>query len=188
MSGKVTWLAWVQLVEEDEAWVRAQPRTLEREHVLAILADIRTDRTYYYRQPVCGSRVAVPTPSEPPAGSARGVPGAGAASERRAGPAKACCKQGAKLAEDWVERYKCPVHGWQDNPREAAGGAESEAEVDGAPPTASPIVAVGVPEGKPAGCACRVPGPGNGDSKCHAPMRWVCRCDCHARTPSGEGR
>jgi len=25
-----------------------------------------------------------------------------------------CCKDGAKLAEDWVTRYKCPKHGWQD--------------------------------------------------------------------------
>lgn len=30
--------------------------------------------------------------------------------------AQVCCEQGAKLAEDWVARYKCPVHGWQDNP------------------------------------------------------------------------
>jgi hypothetical protein len=25
-----------------------------------------------------------------------------------------CCDEGAKLTGSWVERYKCPVHGWQD--------------------------------------------------------------------------
>ena len=29
-------------------------------------------------------------------------------------------------------------------------------------------------------CACRRPGPGNGDSKCRAPFRAVCQCECHA--------
>lgn len=51
MAGKITWLAWVKLIEENETWARAQPRTLEREHVLAILADVRTNRAYYDAQP-----------------------------------------------------------------------------------------------------------------------------------------
>lgn len=44
-------LAWVKLIEENEEWARRQPRTLEREHVLSILADIRTNRAYYDAQP-----------------------------------------------------------------------------------------------------------------------------------------
>lgn len=28
-------------------------------------------------------------------------------------------------------------------------------------------------------CACRVPGPGNGNSRCLAPLRAVCQCTCH---------
>lgn len=30
------------------------------------------------------------------------------------------------------------------------------------------------------GCECRVPGPGNGNSKCMAPLRAVCQCACHS--------
>jgi hypothetical protein len=30
---------------------------------------------------------------------------------------------------------------------------------------------------------CRVPGPGNGNSKCCAPMRMVCYCPCHRPAP-----
>lgn len=28
-------------------------------------------------------------------------------------------------------------------------------------------------------CDCRVPGVGNGNSKCMAPLRAVCQCPCH---------
>lgn len=63
MSGKVTWLAWVKLIEENEVWARTQPRTLEREHVLAILADIRTNRAYYDAQPE--RRAASPALQQP---------------------------------------------------------------------------------------------------------------------------
>lgn len=28
-----------------------------------------------------------------------------------------CCNRGAKLAEGWVARYKCPDHGWQEGRR-----------------------------------------------------------------------
>lgn len=34
-------------------------------------------------------------------------------------------------------------------------------------------------------CECRVPGPGNGNSKCMAPMRAVCQCTCH-KPPADE--
>lgn len=51
MAGKITWLAWVKLIEENETWAQVQPRTLERDHVLAILADVRTNRAYYDAQP-----------------------------------------------------------------------------------------------------------------------------------------
>jgi hypothetical protein len=40
--------------------------------------------------------------------------------EAATGPGSgACCKKGARLAEDWVARYKCPEHGWQDGPGHA---------------------------------------------------------------------
>lgn len=31
-------------------------------------------------------------------------------------------------------------------------------------------------------CDCRVPGPGNGNSRCKAPLRAVCQCACHTET------
>jgi hypothetical protein len=32
---------------------------------------------------------------------------------RAAREPKPCCEKGARLAEGWVARYKCPDHGWQ---------------------------------------------------------------------------
>lgn len=30
-------------------------------------------------------------------------------------------------------------------------------------------------------CDCRVPGVGNGNSRCMAPLRAVCQCPCHTK-------
>jgi hypothetical protein len=45
MSGKITRLAFQQLIAEDIAWLEAQPRTLEREHIIGI---VRESERYYY--------------------------------------------------------------------------------------------------------------------------------------------
>lgn len=37
MAGKVTWSAWQKLLMEDLDWLRALPKTLERDHVVQIL-------------------------------------------------------------------------------------------------------------------------------------------------------
>jgi hypothetical protein len=47
MSGKITRLAFQQLIAEDIAWLEAQPRTLEREHVIEC---VREAERYYYDQ------------------------------------------------------------------------------------------------------------------------------------------
>jgi hypothetical protein len=45
MSGKVTRGAFQQLIAEDIAWLEAQPRTLEREHIIGIVC---VSERYYY--------------------------------------------------------------------------------------------------------------------------------------------
>lgn len=45
MSGKLTRAAFQQLIAEDIAWLEAQPRTLEREHVIQA---VREAERYYY--------------------------------------------------------------------------------------------------------------------------------------------
>lgn len=45
MSGKITRLAYQQLIAENIAWLEAQPRTLEREHIIGI---VRESERYYY--------------------------------------------------------------------------------------------------------------------------------------------
>lgn len=45
MSGKVTRAAFQQLIAENVAWLEAQPRTLEREHIIEI---VRESERYYY--------------------------------------------------------------------------------------------------------------------------------------------
>lgn len=46
------------------------------------------------------------------------------------------------------------------------------------------------PKASDEACGCRVPGPGNGNSKCLAPPRAVCQCVCYRAqpTPSTETR
>lgn len=45
MSGKITRIAFRQLITEDIVWLEAQPRTLEREHIIVI---VRESERYYY--------------------------------------------------------------------------------------------------------------------------------------------
>ena len=45
MSGKVTRLAFQQLIAEDIAWLEKQPRTLEREHIIMC---VRESERYCY--------------------------------------------------------------------------------------------------------------------------------------------
>ena len=45
MSTKLTRSAFRELIEQDIAWLLAQPRTLERDHIEHILKD--TERAYY---------------------------------------------------------------------------------------------------------------------------------------------
>lgn len=45
MSGKLTRLAFQQLIAGDVAWLEAQPRTLEREHIIMC---VREAERYYY--------------------------------------------------------------------------------------------------------------------------------------------
>jgi hypothetical protein len=45
MSSKLTRAAFQQLIAEDIAWLEAQPRTLEREHVIMC---VRESERYYY--------------------------------------------------------------------------------------------------------------------------------------------
>lgn len=45
MSSKLTRAAYRQLIGEDIAWLEAQPRTLERDHIIAI---VRESERYYY--------------------------------------------------------------------------------------------------------------------------------------------
>ena len=37
MAGKLTWDAWCKLITENEAWLKQQPRTLERDHTIGIM-------------------------------------------------------------------------------------------------------------------------------------------------------
>lgn len=37
MASKLNWDAWARLLEEDVAWLREQPRTLERDHAVQVL-------------------------------------------------------------------------------------------------------------------------------------------------------
>lgn len=45
MSGKLTRIAYRQLIAEDIVWLEVQPRTLERDHIIAI---VRESERYYY--------------------------------------------------------------------------------------------------------------------------------------------
>ncbi len=45
MAHKLTRDAYVQLIEEDIAWIMKIPRTLEREHIILVLRD-SIDRHY----------------------------------------------------------------------------------------------------------------------------------------------
>ncbi len=45
MSGKVTRAAFQQLIAEDIVWLEAQPRTLERDHIIMC---VREAERYYY--------------------------------------------------------------------------------------------------------------------------------------------
>jgi len=45
MSSKLTRSAFKELITQDIAWLEAQPRTLEREHVIQI---VRESERYYY--------------------------------------------------------------------------------------------------------------------------------------------
>lgn len=49
MTGKLTRGAYERLVAEDLAWLDAQPRTLERDHVVAI---VRASVDLFYPGPV----------------------------------------------------------------------------------------------------------------------------------------
>ncbi len=56
MSMKLNWLAWVQLLKGDLDWLRAQPRTLERDHVIQIIerlskGELPGARAFYDAQP-----------------------------------------------------------------------------------------------------------------------------------------
>lgn len=45
MSGKLTRIAYRQLIAEDIGWLEALPRTLERDHIISI---VRESERYYY--------------------------------------------------------------------------------------------------------------------------------------------
>lgn len=52
MAMKVNWPAWQKMLMEDLDWLRTQPRTLERDHVIAVLehlgnGDEAASRAYY---------------------------------------------------------------------------------------------------------------------------------------------
>jgi hypothetical protein len=56
VSGKVTWWAWEKLLTEDAAWLRTLPRTLERDHVIAIIEQLAKHQgtgsyAFYLAQP-----------------------------------------------------------------------------------------------------------------------------------------
>jgi hypothetical protein len=45
MSGKLTRIAYRQLIAEDIQWLESHPRTLERDHIISI---VRESERYYY--------------------------------------------------------------------------------------------------------------------------------------------
>jgi len=56
MAHKVNWPTWVNLLREDAEWVEAQDRTLERDHVSALLRQLMDEnepgsRAFYDAQP-----------------------------------------------------------------------------------------------------------------------------------------
>ena len=55
---KVGWDAWVKLLDENLEWLKKQPRTLEREHVMFILTDlVSTDRGRKYYESIPAPRL-----------------------------------------------------------------------------------------------------------------------------------
>ena len=56
---KVGWDAWVKLLDENLEWLKKQPRTLEREHVMFILTDlVSTDRGRKYYEAIPAPRLS----------------------------------------------------------------------------------------------------------------------------------
>jgi hypothetical protein len=65
VSDKLNWLGWTELLRGDLEWLRAQPRTLERDHVIAIVEGLAQDgepgsREYYDAQPSRHNRRRTP--------------------------------------------------------------------------------------------------------------------------------
>jgi hypothetical protein len=50
MAGKLSWEAWRLLLQSNREWLEQQDRTLERDHLVAIVDDLLTQpagRAYY---------------------------------------------------------------------------------------------------------------------------------------------
>ena len=51
MSAKLNWPAWQKLLEENVEWLRRQPRTLERDHLIMLVTQARVRYTTRNRSP-----------------------------------------------------------------------------------------------------------------------------------------